>query len=119
METEYDGVFGVGPTQSKQSLLNVLLSDEPQKVITIFVRDKPRQRGQQDGSLIIGKLDNRHCVDEWQYTSLNSDRSWKTIAKTILFGNTTILGTRHEVRLNPGSLITFVPKWVAADLYER
>jgi hypothetical protein len=38
---------------------------------------------------------------------------------SILLGNTTILGSNHEVRLNPGSLITFAPKWVAADIHER
>lgn len=102
MDTDYDGVFGVGPTQTKQSLLNVLLADEFQKIITIFVRDKPKQRGQEDGRLTIGKLDTRHCEDAWQYTQLSNDRTWKIIAKELVLKNacsllTTFLAFYSEI----------------------
>jgi hypothetical protein len=119
METEYDGVIGFGLSQSKQSILNVLLANETEKVVSIFVRNTARMRGQDDGRLLIGELDRRHCTSDWKWTKLTSERSWKAISKTILLGNTTILGTNHEIRFNAGSLISFAPKWVVADLVER
>jgi hypothetical protein len=83
METEYDGILGVGPTQSKQGFLTVLLANETQKVVSIFVRNTAKKRGQDDGRLTIGKLDDRHCVSDWKWTKLASERNWKVMAKRL------------------------------------
>lgn len=78
---EYDGVAGFGPSKSKQSLLNALLLNEPQKVVTVVVRSTTKKRGQDDGRLTVGKIDDTHCMNAWQYVKLSGERNWKVLVK--------------------------------------
>jgi hypothetical protein len=81
MSMEYDGVLGLGPTSSAQGILSILLANESEKVVSIYVKNAAKKRGQDDGRISIGRLDTRHCEGEWKYTRMVSEKNWKVVAK--------------------------------------